>query len=221
MEALFGLKDGKSLFFSANLHENSELEPRNSEIYRLDLSTGEVKALTSRFGPDSSPILSPDGKMIAFTGHDDTFQGYMVTNLYIMNADGTGVKNLTADLDRDANNPQWEGNGQGIYFQYDDQGDVKVGHVALTGKIRTIVEGLGGMDLGRPYNEGSYTVSSNNRIAFTRGSAEHPADLSVWNGGNTTRITALNDDIFSFRKIGKQRSYGGNPVSMGEEFRDG
>ncbi|MFD2202709.1 S9 family peptidase [Shivajiella indica] len=196
-------KDGKSLFFSANLHESSELEPRNSEIYSLDLASGEVKALTSRFGPDGDPSLSPDGLMIAFTGHDDTFQGYMVTNLYIMNTDGTSVKNLTADLDRDANNPQWEGNGQGIYFQYDDQGDVKVGHVALTGKIRTIVEGLGGLDLGRPYNVGSYTVSSNNRVAFTLGSTEHPADLAVWNGGNTTRITALNDDIFSFRKIGK------------------
>lgn len=196
-------KDGKSLFFSANLHENSEFEPRNSEIYRLDLSTGEVKALTSRFGPDGSPTLSPDGRLIAFTGHDDTFQGYTVTDLYIMNTDGTGVKNLTADLDRDASNPQWEGNGQGIYFQYDDQGDVKVGHVVLTGKIRTIVEGLGGLDLGRPYNVGSYTASSNNRIAFTQGGADHPADLSVWNGGNTTRITALNDDIFSFRKIGK------------------
>jgi acylaminoacyl-peptidase len=120
-----------------------------------------------------------------------------------MNTDGTDVKNLTADLDRDASNLQWEGNGQGVYFQYDDQGDIKVGHVALTGKIRTIVEGLGGLDLGRPYNSGTFTVSANNRIAFTLGSAAHPADLSVWNSGNTTRITALNDDIFSFRKIGK------------------
>ncbi|WP_026947566.1 alpha/beta hydrolase family protein [Algoriphagus marincola] len=195
--------DGQSLFFSANLLENSELEPANSEIYQLDLASGKITALTSRFGPDSNPSLSPDGKMIAYTGFDDSFQGYQVTHLYVMNTDGTGIKNLTADLDRDAGNPQWDASGQGVYFQYDEFGDTKVGYVALTGKIRTVVEGLGGLDLGRPYNSGTYSVSSNNRIAYTLGGPEHPADLAIWNGGTTTRLTALNDDIFSYRKIGK------------------
>ena len=196
-------KDGQSLFFSANLHENHEFEPANSEIYHLNLNSGAIKPLTSRFGPDSGPILSPDGKMIAFTGSDDSFQGYEVTHLYVMNIDGTGVKNLTSSLDRDASNPQWEGNGQGVYFQYDEFGDTKVGHVALTGKIRTVVEGLGGLDLGRPYNAGTFTVSTNNRIAFTQGGPERPADLAIWNGGTTKRLTAVNDDLFSYRKIGK------------------
>ncbi|RAI95125.1 S9 family peptidase [Algoriphagus yeomjeoni] len=196
-------KDGKSLFFSANLNENHEFEPANSEIYQLDLSTGSIKALTSRFGPDRTPVLSPDGSQIAFTGFDDTFQGYQVMNLYVMNTDGSGIKNLTADLDRDAANPQWESNGKGIYFQYDEKGDTKIGHVALTGKIRTVVEGLGGLDIGRPYNAGDYTVSSNTKFAFTLGGADHPADLAVWSDGEIKRITALNDDVFSYRNIGK------------------
>jgi acylaminoacyl-peptidase len=196
-------KDGKSLFFSANLRENAEFEPANSEIYQLSLADGSIQALTSRFGPDSGPVLSPDGKQIAFTGYDDTFQGYQVTELYVMNVDGTGVKNMTADLDRDARNPQWEANGQGIYFQYDEFGDTKVGYVAKTGKIRTVVEGLGGLDLGRPYNSGTYSLSSNNRIAYTLGGPEHPADLAIWKDGTTTRLTTLNDDVFSYRKIGK------------------
>ncbi|WP_297335837.1 S9 family peptidase [Algoriphagus sp.] len=195
--------DGQSLFFSANLHENSELEPANSEIYQLDLASGAITALTSRFGPDSNPSLSPDGKMIAFTGYDDSFQGYQVTNLYVMNTDGSEVKNLTAELDRDAGNPQWEANGKGIYFQYDEFGDTKIGHVALTGKIRTVVEGLGGLDLGRPYNAGTFTVSKNDRFAITQGGPEHPADLAVWIGGETNRLTAVNEDLFSYRKIGQ------------------
>ena len=196
-------KDGKSLIFSANLHENHELEPGNSEIYQLDLTSGTIKALTSRFGPDSGPVLSPDGTQIAFTGFDDSYQGYQVTNLYVMNRDGSGVKNLTADLDRDAGNPQWEANGKGIYFQYDEFGDTKIGHVALTGKIRTVVEGLGGLDLGRPYNAGDYSVSTNTKFAFTLGGADHPADLAVWSDGEIKRITALNDDVFSYRNLGK------------------
>jgi acylaminoacyl-peptidase len=85
--------DGKTLFFSANLNEDLIAEPANSEIHQLDLSDGSIKTLTDRFGPDSNPVLSPDGKMIAYTGNDDSFQGYQVTNLYIMNTDGSGVKN--------------------------------------------------------------------------------------------------------------------------------
>ncbi|SFO03485.1 acylaminoacyl-peptidase [Algoriphagus ornithinivorans] len=196
-------KDGKSLFFSANLRENAEFEPANSEIYQLNLTDGSIKALTNRFGPDSGPVLSPDGKKIAYTGNNDTFQGYQVTHLYVMNNDGSGVKNLTEDLDRDASNPQWDANGQGIYFQYDEFGDTKVGYVALTGKVRTIVDGLGGLDLGRPYNSGTYSVSANNKIAFTEGGPEHPADLAIWSNGTKTRITRLNDDLFSYRKIGQ------------------
>ncbi len=196
-------KDGQSLFFSANLHKNNELEPANSEIYQLDFNSGNIKALTSRFGPDANPILSPNGEKIAFKGNNDTFQGYQVTNLYIMNVDGSNIINLTNSLDRDADNPQWEGNGQGIYFQYDEFGDTKVGHVTLAGKIKIVIEDLGGLDLGRPYNAGTFTVSNNNNIAYTQGGAEHPADLASWSAGKTKRITAINDDLFAFRKIGK------------------
>jgi len=198
----FWTKDGKSLIFSANLHENHELEPGNSEVYKLNLSDGKVTALTSRFGPDANPVVSPDGTKIAFTGSDDTYQGYQVDQLYIMNIDGTGIENLTKTLDRDASNPQWEANGKGLYFQYDEKGDTKIGHVALTGKIRTVVEGLGGLDIGRPYNAGDYSVSSNSRFAFTLGGTAHPADLAVWVDGNVNRLTAVNDDLFSFRQLG-------------------
>jgi acylaminoacyl-peptidase len=196
-------KDNKSLYFSANLNKNHEMEPRNSEIHRLNLVNGEIKALTSRFGPDEDACLSPDGTKIAFLGFDDTFQGYQVSHLYVMNTDGTDVKNLSVGLDRDASNPQWEADGKGIYFQYDEFGDIKVGHTSLSGKIRTVTEGLGGMELGRPYTAGTYTVSNNNRIAYTLRSTEHPADLSVWMDGKSQRLTHVNEDLFSYKNLGK------------------
>lgn len=195
--------DGNSLFFSANLNDDLIAEPANSEIHQLNLADGSIKTLTDRFGPDGNPSLSPDGKMIAYTGNDDTFQGYTVTRLYVMNTDGSGVKNLTEDLDRSAGNPQWETNSKGVYFQYNDQGDTKIGHVTLAGKIKTVVEGLGGLDLGRPYNAGSYSVSQNDRFAYTLGGGDHPADLAVWVDGKSNRITAVNEDVFSYREIGK------------------
>lgn len=194
-------KDGKSLYFDANLHENHEMEPRNSEIYQLTISTGAIKALTSRKGPDNGAVLSPDGSQIAYTGFDDTYQGYTVSNLYIMNTDGSGSKIVTKDLDRDISNPIWEDNGKGLYFQYDEKGDTKIGHVALTGKIRTITNELGGLSLGRPYNAASYSEAKN-KLVYTLGGTDHPADLAVWNGGETTRITNVNKDLFADKQLG-------------------
>ena len=195
--------NGKTIYFSANLHENHEYDPLNSEIYRLDLPGGKVTPLTSRQGPDQSPVVSPDGGLIAFTGFDDRYQGYQVTHLYVMNQDGSGIRELTPTLDRDVVNAQWEANGKGLYFQYDESGDTKIGHVALTGKVRTLTEGLGGLSLGRPYNQASFSVSGDNRLAYSLGGTTHPADLGIWAKGEDQRLTALNDDLFSFRELGK------------------
>jgi acylaminoacyl-peptidase len=195
--------DDRSLFFDANLHENHEFEPANSEIYRLNVQEGAIKTLTDRFGPDSGPALSPDGSKIAYTGFDDTFQGYQVTQLYVMNSDGSNPLLISKDFDRDVVNVQWSADGKGLFFQYDDQGDTKIGFITLAGKVNTLAENLGGLSLGRPYNQASFTVSHTNRLAFTLGGTEHPSDLGTTDKGKINRITRLNDDLFSFRNLGK------------------
>jgi len=194
--------DGKSLYFSANLHKNNELEPRNSEIHQLQLKDGSITALTDRFGPDGNAELSPDGSKIAYVGFDDTFQGYQVTNLYVMNADGGNSKIISKDFDRSIQNIKWGSHGKGIYFQYDDTGETKIGYSTLSGKVTSMVKNLGGLSLGRPYNAASYSVSTNDKFAYTLGKTDHPADLAVSYKNNARRITHLNDDLFSFRALG-------------------
>jgi acylaminoacyl-peptidase len=57
--------DGKSLLFSANRTADAEYNPFESEIYEVTLATGAITQLTHRKGPDSSPSVSPNGKLIA------------------------------------------------------------------------------------------------------------------------------------------------------------
>lgn len=195
--------DNRTLYFSANMHKEEELEPLNSEIYQIEVRTGSIKPLTSRYGPDLSPALSPDGKKIAFTGFDDKHQGYQLTHLYVMNTDGTEIKNLSKDFDRDVQNIKWSKDGKGLYFQFDDQGKTKLGHISLSGKISVKAENLGGLSLGRPYNEAQFSVSDKDQFAYTLGTPEHPADLALTDGKGTKRLTSLNDDLFSFKNIGE------------------
>ncbi len=196
--------DSKSLLASANRHENHEFDPANSEIYEINIATKEIKALTSRQGPDSNPKLSPDGKSIAYLGFDDTYQGYTITNLYVMKRDGSGSKLISQKLDRDVDNINWSADGKGLYFQYDDQGDTWIAYIDLNGNITKLANEVGGLSLGRPYSGGTFSVANNGRFAFTHSTPDHPADLATgMKGAKVNRLTRLNDDLFSQKKLGK------------------
>lgn len=191
--------DGKTIFFSANRHPDSDYMPLNTEVYSVPVAGGEVRELTKRDGPDNSPAISPDGRLVAYTGFDDHRQGYQVTHLYVMNADGSSPREVTPDFDRDLFAPSWTADGRGIYAMYDDRGDTKVGLVTLDGKVTPLVSHVGGLDIGRPYPGGSYSTSRAGRIAFTESDPDHPADVAatgVRAGSPAVRLTRLNDGMF-------------------------
>ena len=191
------------LLFSANLHENSDLEPNNSEIYLLNLETEEFSALTSRLGPDSQPKVSPDNASIAYLGFDDKYLGYQQNSLYVMSRDGKDVKNISGDFDRNIGNINWSEDGEGLFFQYDDKGMTNLAYMSLSGKVKDIVDEIGGLSLGRPYSGGTYTISKNGRYAFTFGNVYNPSDLGVGFNSFKAILTNLNKDLFDYKELGK------------------
>lgn len=196
-------KDGKVLYFSSNMHEDRDLNPKNSEIFKLDVDTGEIKVLTSRQGPDSNPVVSPDGGKIAYLGYDDKLLGYQLNDIYLMNPDGSDKEVISTDFDRNIRNIQWAENGMGLFFQYDDHGITKMAHISLSGKVSDITSNLGGLSQGRPYTAASFTVAQNGNYAFTSGKDAMPAELGVGRKGKDRILTGVNDDLLSFRKLGK------------------
>ncbi|MEC3964472.1 S9 family peptidase [Flagellimonas halotolerans] len=195
-------KDNTHLFFSANFHKDEEFEPADSEIYSINVNNGEINPLTDRYGPDGNPVLSPDGSKIAYLGYDDRLQGYQLTQLYVMNTDGTDSQLISGDFDRDVEDMAWNSKGNGLYFSYTDQGMGKLASMSISGKVDTITDGLGGLSLGRPYNAASFSASANNKFAYTLGDKSHPSDLGVADTRNTERLTQVNNDLFSFKKLG-------------------
>ena len=190
------------IIFSANLHEDSDLEPRNSEIYSINIISEKITPLTSRLGPDYSPVVSPDKKEIAYLGFDEKYLGYQQSNLYIMSNNGKEIRNISENFNRNISNINWSADGKGLYFQYDDKGMTKLAYMSISGKSKNIVDQLGGMTLGRPYSGGTYSISKNNRYAYTLGNVYSPSDLAVGYNTSFKRLTALNKDLFDHKELG-------------------
>jgi acylaminoacyl-peptidase len=196
--------DGESLIVGGDRHEAAEYEPLDSELYEVAIADGATRAITDRRGPDTGPVVSPDGKHIAYTGFDDEVQGYQITRLYVMRRDGSDAKVLTADLDRDVGTPQWSRDSRTLYLQYADHGVGKVAAVGLDGRVRDVATGGGGADLGRPYEGFTFSVSDQGTVAYTQSDPEHPAEVAIaGRRGEARRLTALNDDVLGYRQLGK------------------
>jgi dipeptidyl aminopeptidase/acylaminoacyl peptidase len=193
--------DGRSILFSANLSKNWQREPLDSEIYRISIDGGAAVALTTRAGPDNSPIVSPDGRHIALVGFDDRKVGYQNAQLSVMNLDGSGKRVLTGSLDRSVGNPLWSADSRAIYVRVEDSGTNKVERVGLDGSIREVASGLTGSGLDRPYAGGEFSVARNGAVAVTVGDPLHPSDIGVASGSGVRKLTRLNESLLASKAL--------------------
>ena len=99
--------DGTRIAFESN-------RDGNFEIYVMDVSGANVTRLTNDAASDMAPAWSPDGRRIAFTSDRDNRAS---ADVYIMNADGSGVERLTDTLAHWA--PQFAPDGQRLAVQVD------------------------------------------------------------------------------------------------------
>lgn len=191
-----------TLLVTGNMADDREMDPIESEIYAVRLSDKTITAMTSRDGPDVSPTVSPDGRMIAYLGYDDRLRAYQQAELYVMNADGTNSRRLASSLDRSFDTITWSADNRTLYAQIENAGFIEVLSVdTRTGRTDTVVSGLGGTSIGRPYASGSFSVSQTSTpvFAYTAGFTDRPAEVAVQRGDANPRIlTGLNDDVLPF-----------------------
>ena len=196
--------DGKALLMSANRHDDYELYPVNTEIYEFSVADGTVKALTSRYGPDNGPIVSPDGRFVAYTGYDDTHQGYTVSKLYIMNRDGSSAHIAAPTWDRDVAEPRWAADGKGIYFLSDSTGNTGFYHTTLDGVVKKLAANIGATTSAYS-GGGSFSMASNGNFAATYARPDVPGDIAVGSLTNPALklVTAVNEALLGARQLGQ------------------
>jgi len=198
--------DGQDILFSANRHDDWELETREADIFSVNVNTAELTQLTDMPGAEQSPTVSPNGRYIAYLGLSHAPQPFIPTTVFLMDRNGNNIRNLTETLDRRAGNLQWLTNSE-MSFTYQNRGENMIGVVNVSGKRRVAVEGIGGTTIGRPYISGAYDAGRGGALVYTKGSAGRPADLYSYKNGRTRRLTTLNEDLLGHRDLGEVRPF--------------
>ncbi len=195
--------DGSTIVLSANRLDDWEYQPLQSELWSINVNTGDMQQLTDRLGPDAAPVYSPDGSKIAYLGFDDRKMGYHNSIVHVMDTDDGSTQALTDDFDRSVAGVRWAGSSTRLYIQYDDRGKRYLATLGLNGKIEPFADDLGSTSLGRPYTSGGFSVADNGAYAYSMGSVDRPADIASGKRGRAAiRLTNLNDDLFSHKTLG-------------------
>ena len=106
--------DGSRFIYTSN-------RSGNYEIYTANIDGTDEQRLMSTSADESFPTWSPDGRQIAYsasTGEWNTIENSQTYEIYVMDADGTNVHQLTHNTAYDGN-PRWSPDGSLLVFSSD------------------------------------------------------------------------------------------------------
>jgi dipeptidyl aminopeptidase/acylaminoacyl peptidase len=194
---------GKSILVHAARRPDADHTLFPDDIWRFPLDGGRPTQLTKIDGTENSPIPSPDGRYIAFTGFADKGNSSHNANLYVMNADGTGVRQLAKELDRNLSAPLWEPNSRALLAIVEDSGKSHLYRVPVDGPAVALTQGNGRYATAYASGE-AFTAAKNGQIAVTYSSPSEPKDVVTFApGGPVRKLTNANASLLAARSIGK------------------
>jgi Tol biopolymer transport system component len=152
------------------------------DLFEADLDTGNYKRLTTELGYDAEGSYSPDGKRIAFGSNRHAYAGNLNTKeqelldrdqsyfmeIYIMNADGSGVKRLTNVAGYDGG-PFFSPDGKRIVWRrFSEAGDTaEVYSMKIDGSDVQQLTSVNAMSWAPYYHpSGDYIIFTNNTQGF-------------------------------------------------------
>ena len=198
------MPDSKSIIFSSNRRDDAEYRPRQTDLFSASLVSGELVKVTDRAGSESNPVISSNGRYLAYTSAADTRQGYNRAELRVKDLQSGEDRSLTEDLDRSVSDVQWTSDSKRLWISFNDLGMTRVAEVDLKGRLKQSDIVLGGTALGRPYTSGVFSVGGKGHLAFTLGRDDRPADLALMRPGKAPRLlTDLNNDLMGQREMAR------------------
>ncbi len=191
--------DGKSIVFQANRDPNADVEYQRSQLLTVDVATGAIHDLVTKPGAWAKPVISPDGKTVAFTGYPASGRTHSVSDLYVVPTAGGEARKISGDFDRDPLNMWWAPDGSGLYFDADDRGSRNIHYASLNGApVRAVTTGAHMLSMD--------SVSKDLMAAGTVTDPDHPAEVVRFNlrrSPEMAQLTNVNAGMLAGKKLAK------------------
>jgi dipeptidyl aminopeptidase/acylaminoacyl peptidase len=192
--------DGRTIVFDGMREADADYRYRESYIYAVDVQSGAVRQLVSKKGGWSGPAVSPDGRTVAFTGHEWGTFSYRADEVWTVGIDGSGMRSLTT-YDRDPATLRWSPDGSGLFFALAEQGTSNVYFAGLRGGNRRVTEGTQMLSLT--------SLSRDFNAVGVRSDADEPSDvvrfsLRAGRAQPLARLTSVNADVLQGIKLGTE-----------------
>jgi dipeptidyl aminopeptidase/acylaminoacyl peptidase len=188
--------DGKTVYVSGIRKPEAEYLRNDSEVYAINIATGDIKALTDRTGPDMAPIPSPDGRRVAYTGYDDKKFTSHVGSLYLMDAQGGAKRAWVTNLPSTPANVMWAEDSSGVYYSMEEKGTTNLYFSPIDAPVRKVTDGVHILT--------GVTVAKNGQAAGIRSSYQESGTLVTFDikrPANPKKLLDVNEDIMLGRKL--------------------
>ncbi len=191
-------RDGAEIVFDGLKAEDFDRRYRESYIYAVNVLSGDIRQIIETKGLWSNPKVAPNGRQIAFNGYEFTTQSYRAQDLYVANMDGSGMRMISGDLDRDPQQVTWAADSKGVYFTAGNHGTQNAYFADAGGGVRQVTEGNHMFRLG--------SVGRNGMAAGVVSAPDRPWDVVTVNlrrPRGMTQLTNVNEDVLAGVDIGE------------------
>jgi len=184
--------DSSEVAFSMNIDPDPATST-NADIFVVPIGGGDVKRISTGPGADSTPLYSPDGKLLAF--RSQARGGYESDRwrLLVLDRASGRTTNLTENLDRWVGSVTWSPDSTRLFFTVEDRGRTGLQMIqASGGGSRNIIAGASTLA------DVQFTADGRTMI-YTEVSGSHPTEIfrATSNGGTGVALTHLNDAVLS------------------------
>ena len=190
--------DSKSIVFEANRDPNADVEYERSELVVMDVATGSLRDLVNKPGSWSRPTISPDGKLVAFTGYPESNKTHSTADLYVVPFSGGEPRKISGNYDRDPINLHWTADSSAVYFDADDHGARNVQLASISGGVRAVTTGKHMLTMD--------SASKDMVAAGTVTDSDHPAEVvrySLTRPSDMTQLSNVNAGLLAGKQLAK------------------
>jgi dipeptidyl aminopeptidase/acylaminoacyl peptidase len=177
----------------------------NYDIFAVKVADGAIRRLTTTESVEYRPRWSPDGKTIAYQGtkrgltsSETTMED---THIWLMNADGSGRREIGAAIDNRQGPPAWAPDGSAVYFTVQERGSNHLYRMTASGAAPEAVVGEAG-------SVRSWSIGKGQALAYGFHSPSDLPQLYLRSGGSARQLTELNAEVLRGKQIAPVESLG-------------